>query len=88
MKPMHVLLVVQLLALLLVANGAPILAARVLGHILETPLDGGSAFADGRPLFGSSKTLRGVTVSLVATTIAAPLVGLPGRSERWWRLPP
>jgi hypothetical protein len=72
---MHLLLIAQLLALLVVANGAPIIAAKLLGRTLETPFDGGSAFTDGRALFGSSKTLRGVAVSLLATTVAAPLIG-------------
>lgn len=31
---------------------------------------------DGQPLLGSSKTIRGVTCSIVATTILAPFVGL------------
>ena len=73
---MHVLLIGQLLTLLVVANWAPIVAARLLGRTLETPFDGGSAFADGRALFGSSKTLRGVAVSILAATVAAPLMGL------------
>ena len=38
------------LLLLLVANGAPILAARVFRHHLDGPLDGGLVLADGRPL--------------------------------------
>ena len=33
--------------------------------------------ADGRPLLGASKTVRGLVASLAATTLAAPLFGLP-----------
>ena len=49
-----------------VANAAPL----VLGG--GRPLDGGRNFLDGRPIFGSHKTLRG----LLAGIIAGSLVGL------------
>ena len=49
-----------------VANAAPL----VLGG--RRPLDGGRNFLDGRPIFGSHKTLRG----LLAGIIAGSLVGL------------
>ena len=39
-------------------------------------INGGLKFPDGRPLFGLSKTIRGVLVSVLATTAAAPLLGL------------
>jgi len=32
---------------------------------------------DGKPLFGASKTIRGVVLAVAATTLVAPLVGLP-----------
>ena len=66
----------EVLILLAVANGAPVVAARLCGGKLAWPIDGGVRFIDGRPLFGPSKTIRGLVVSLVATTIAAPLLGL------------
>ncbi len=49
-----------------VANAAPL----VLGG--GRPLDGGRNFLDGRPIFGSHKTLRG----LLAGIIAGSLIGL------------
>jgi len=68
-----------LLALLLVANGAPLAVRMVLGGRWAAPLDGGRPFIDGRPLLGPSKTWRGLIASLLATTAVAPLVGLaPG----------
>ncbi|MGJ0507105.1 MAG: CDP-archaeol synthase [Methylocystis sp.] len=67
----------QILLLLAIANGAPILATRVLGERMARPLDGGAVFLDGRPLFGQSKTLRGVTASLAATALGAHLLALP-----------
>lgn len=69
----------QLLILLTVANGTPVLAKRMLGDRLSHPLDSGLPFFDGRPLFGRSKTIRGVLIAIVATTLAAPLLGLEFR---------
>ncbi len=76
---MHPLLDLQLLVLLAVANTAPLLAKRALRDRLAWPLDGGLRFFDGRPLFGASKTLRGIVLSLVATAAAGALVGLDWR---------
>jgi CDP-diglyceride synthetase len=76
---MQGLLVVQLLALVFVANGTPIVAKKILGKALASPLDGGALFIDGRPLLGASKTLRGVILSILATSASAPLIGLEWR---------
>lgn len=65
------------LLLLLVANGAPILAARVLRHHLDAPLDGGRMLADGRPLLGPHKTVRGVVAAVVAAAALGGALGLP-----------
>jgi hypothetical protein len=40
-------------------------------------VDGGLIFIDGRPLFGVSKTMRGILLAVLATSAAAPLIGLP-----------
>jgi len=66
----------RLLLLLAVANAAPIVAARLLGARWRAPLDGGLRFVDGRPLFGRSKTVRGVIAAIVATALAAPALGI------------
>jgi CDP-2,3-bis-(O-geranylgeranyl)-sn-glycerol synthase len=66
----------QLLALLGVANGIPILARKLLQDRFDIPLDGGLALPDGEPLFGASKTIRGVILSVVCTTGAAALLNL------------
>ena len=76
---MHPLLIAQLLALLAVANGTPIIVEKFLGKFLAFPVDGGATLADGKPLFGSSKTLRGLALSIFATTAFAPLIGLDWR---------
>jgi CDP-2,3-bis-(O-geranylgeranyl)-sn-glycerol synthase len=72
---MHPLLDLQLLVLLAVANTAPLFGKRALGNRLAWPLDGGLTFFDGRPLFGASKTLRGLVLALLATATAGALAG-------------
>ena len=73
---MHGWLVLQLLILLIVANGTAVLAKKILGVTFGRPLDGGATFVDGQPLFGPSKTIRGVVASLLGTSICAALMGL------------
>ena len=73
---MHPTLILQLLILVAVANAAPVVAKKLLGKQFAWPLDGGATFLDGRPLLGSSKTIRGIVVSLLATPLAAMLIGL------------
>jgi len=72
---MHPDRVVELLMLLAIANGAPVIVKRLLGDVLAYPLDGGKRFLDGRPLFGSSKTIRGIASSIISTAGLAPLLG-------------
>lgn len=71
----HFLLVAGILILLGVANGTPIFATRLFGKRFNAPLDGGLKLPDGRPLFGPSKTVRGLVLSVACTTLAAPLLG-------------
>lgn len=66
----------QALILVTVANGAPVIARRLLGARWAWPLDGNLKYFDGRPLFGRSKTVRGIVASVLATTACAPLFGL------------
>lgn len=73
--PDAVLLLI-LLVLLAIANGAPILAHKILGARWDYPLDGGRKLADGHALFGQSKTLRGVVAGVLVTPIAAMVLGL------------
>jgi CDP-2,3-bis-(O-geranylgeranyl)-sn-glycerol synthase len=63
------------LVLLGVANGAPVFATWLFGKRFGAPLDGGLKFPDGRPLFGPSKTVRGLALSIACTTLAAALLG-------------
>jgi CDP-diglyceride synthetase len=70
------LVVLKLLVLLALANGTPVVAKKILGGRFAHPLDGNAAFFDGRPLFGRSKTIRGVVLAVLTATLGAPLVGL------------
>jgi CDP-2,3-bis-(O-geranylgeranyl)-sn-glycerol synthase len=73
---MHYMALAQLLILLSLANGSPVIAKLILGEAYATPIDDNTRFIDGRPLFGRSKTIRGVVVSLLVTALAALLIGL------------
>jgi CDP-2,3-bis-(O-geranylgeranyl)-sn-glycerol synthase len=71
--------VVSLLVLLALANGTPLVARRIFGRRFASPLDGGSTFIDGRPLFGPAKTVRGVICAVLAATAGGALLGLGWR---------
>lgn len=73
---LSLIMVVKLLALVAVANGAPVLATRLMGDVLSYPLDGGRVLSDGARMLGRSKTVRGLLAAVVATTGVAPLLGL------------
>lgn len=67
----------QLLLLVLIANGAPVIAAAVCKDWGARPLDGGRVLADGYRLFGATKTWRGVLLAPLAAGLGAALLGLP-----------
>ena len=73
---MHYVALAQLLALLALANGSPVIAKRIFGENYAVPIDGNARFVDGRALLGPSKTIRGVVVSLLVTALGAILLGL------------
>ena len=73
---MHVVQLLQILFLMLLANGAPVIAKRIFGQRYVYPVDANLRLLDGRRLFGSSKTVRGVVCALIVTAAAAPLIGL------------
>ena len=74
---MQIRVILKLLALLTLANGTPLMAKNILRNHSAHPLDGGLRFVDGQPLFGPSKTIRGIVLSLLVTSAGAPLFGLP-----------
>ncbi|MFP3874489.1 MAG: CDP-archaeol synthase [Thiohalophilus sp.] len=66
------------LFLLLVANGAPILARLLPGiRHWNRPLDARRQLADGRRLFGDHKTWRGLIAAVLLTATAGWLLNLP-----------
>jgi len=65
-----------LLFLVLIANGAPILGTVVFRSSFDHPLDNRRTFGDGRPLFGESKSWRGIVLALLLTPLASILLGL------------
>jgi CDP-2,3-bis-(O-geranylgeranyl)-sn-glycerol synthase len=71
--------VVSALLLLLLANGAPILAQFILGDRYSAPLDFGLRFSNGRSILGPTKTWRGIVSSLIFTTLGALALGVT-----WW----
>jgi len=73
MQLFHIL---QILVLLTFANGTPIVAKKIFGSRFALPLDAGIIFFDGRPVFGASKTMRGIVVSILITSAIAPFIGL------------
>lgn len=70
------MLIFQLLILLALSNGAPVIARNILEDRFAWPVDAGARFFDGRPLFGASKTIRGLVFSITFTALGAALIGL------------
>jgi len=69
-------IILQLLILLMLANGTPVIAKIILRNRFAYPVDGGAKFVDGYPLLGTSKTIRGILLSVLVTSVCGPLVGL------------
>jgi CDP-diglyceride synthetase len=72
---MHWQMNVELLGLILVTNGVPILARMLLPTWLSSPVDGHLNWADGREMFGRSKTRRGFILAICVATLAAVVIG-------------
>lgn len=64
----------QAIALLVVANGAPVIINKMLGQRLAWPVDSGLRLHDGHRLFGKTKTWRGLCSAVLSTAIAAILI--------------
>ena len=70
-------LVFRLLLLLAAANGAPVIATKVFARRFDAPIDFGYRLPDGNALFGPGKTVRGLLVAVMATTLAGFFLGVP-----------
>lgn len=73
------MIIVKVLILASLANGAPVIGKKILKHRFSFPLDGGFHLGDGQPLFGASKTLRGILLSLTVTSALAPMLEVSWR---------
>src|SRR5664279_3704504 len=66
----------QAIALLIAANGAPVLINKVLGKRWAWPVDNKLKLRDGHRLFGHTKTWRGLCSAILSTTLIAILSGI------------
>lgn len=66
----------ELFVMLVLANGTPVVAARLLGRRWSAPVDGGRLWRDGRPLLGTSKTWRGIVSGMLACGLFALITGI------------
>lgn len=66
----------HLFIMLVLANGTPVIAHRLLRERWSAPIDGGRLWRDRRPLLGGSKTWRGLVVGTFCCTVYSVLVGL------------
>lgn len=69
-------LFLKILIMLLASNGAPIVAARLFGSRANRPVDFSKRLADGSPLFGDSKTWRGLLASLFIASVLSAIFDL------------
>jgi hypothetical protein len=72
--------IMRMLFLLTLANGAPVVAKKIFGDRLSRALDNGARYLDGQPLFGASKTIRGIICSVLVTVVGGYLLGLRGKT--------
>ena len=77
MELSHASVVLPSLILIVVANGAPVVFARLLGRRFADPIDCGVVLRDGHPLLGRSKTWRGLAAAILLAACTAVLIGLP-----------
>jgi hypothetical protein len=59
------------------ANAAPLFAKKWFGSRLAWPLDGDVKWFDGEPVFGHSKTVRGIVFGIAAPSLMAWPLGHP-----------
>jgi len=67
----------SLLILLITANSSPVLMKLFFHKHFDVPLDGNKLFFDGKPIFGHTKTVRGILSSLILTSLMALAIGVP-----------
>jgi CDP-2,3-bis-(O-geranylgeranyl)-sn-glycerol synthase len=77
MNVLCLICIVQVLVLLLAANGVPILINKLLVHRLAYPIDSGIKLNDSYRLFGANKTWRGLLSAVCVTSALAIFYNLP-----------
>lgn len=65
----------KVLIVLALANGMPVLSRNILGSCCDWPIDCGKTLSDKHPLFGYSKTWRGILSAILVVCLIAPLLG-------------
>lgn len=65
------LISLKLFVMLVLANGAPVVAAMFLRRRWSAPVDAGLNWFDGRPLLGKSKTWRGIVAGALSCALFA-----------------
>lgn len=66
----------ELFAMLVLANGAPVVVAKLLKGHWALSVDGGRTWRDGRPVFGHSKTWRGLAAGSLSCALFSLAAGL------------
>ncbi len=66
---------IHLLLLIILANAAPVILAVLLKDRLAVPVDFGRKLPDHRPVFGESKTWRGIAGAIIVTAAGATAFG-------------
>lgn len=67
----------KILLLIIIANGSPVVAQKLLGERWQSPVDAGKHFIDGKPLLGATKTWRGILAACITTSLVAWIMHLP-----------
>ena len=65
----------QLLLLMIIANGSPIVMRVLVNDRFATAVDFSHKLPDNNPIFGDSKTWRGIFAAIIITSSAAWLLG-------------
>jgi CDP-2,3-bis-(O-geranylgeranyl)-sn-glycerol synthase len=79
--------ILEVVILLMLANGVPVIAKKLLDNRFSYPLDAHFRFVDGNRLFGPSKTIRGIVLAVLATAAGATVMGSTGCSVLSWAAP-
>ncbi len=71
--------IIKVIIFLLWINFMPPLANLIWKEAMNQPLDGNRLWFDGRPIFGSNKTIRGILAAIAGGATLLLLLGL-----QWW----